>query len=74
MCISNISEQAALGAAKLAMVAAREYASIDEICEALPVQVDNIIVPNSENHMIYQEGYRRFTSCYKNNKNYFSSL
>lgn len=74
MCISNISEQAALGAAKLAMVAAGEYTSIEEVCDALPIQVDNIIVPNNENHMIYKECYERFTACYKNNKDYFSNL
>ena len=72
--VSTTEEQACLGAAIAAGTGAGVYKSIDEGVGQLVHYQDDLIVPNMDNHKIYQEYYRLFKDFYKESKKQINQL
>ena len=68
MKVTDNSEQAGLGAAIAAGVAAGIYGSVEEGCERAVHYKDLIVEPIPENHRIYEEYYQVFKDVYRSSK------
>lgn len=66
-------EGGALGAAILAMVANKEYDSIDDACKKI-IKVDSVTEPIKEWTQIYDNGYKIYKKIYNNTKEIFKEI
>lgn len=66
-------EGPALGVAILAMVANKEYASIEEACGKI-IEIKDITYPKEEWEKIYDNGYKIYKKIYDNTKQIFKEI
>ena len=66
------SEGGALGVAILAMVAAKEYESIEAACKSI-IKIKDSTSPNQTYYEIYDKQYLAFRNCYKSLKDFFKN-
>ncbi len=66
--VADTEEQAGLGAAIAAGVGSGIYSSVQEGCQRAVRYKDFIVLPNSENHRIYQEYYKLYKETYQESK------
>ena len=69
----RIEEGPALGAAILAMVGHKTYASIEQACENI-IDIKETYLPNEANARLYQRKYQEFLKIYPTVKNLYKSL
>ena len=67
------SEGAALGAAILAMVAGKEYATIEEACDSI-IQIEDETKPDVLWEEEYEKGYTIYKKIYEQNKLIFKMI
>lgn len=65
--VSRMKEQAGLGAAITAQVAAGEYSSLEEACQAIVRYEPEPVEPNPENFSAYRSCFDRFRLAYRQN-------
>ena len=69
--LSNIKEQAAMGAILCAMVAYGKYKSFKEACESIVEYDPNPILPIEGNFQAYRESFQAFRELYVRNETMF---
>ena len=70
----NSENSAALGAAILAMTAAREYPDVPAACEKIIRMSGTVYTPDPENAAAYDRVYRVFDSLYPKLKDSFREI
>ena len=65
------NEQACIGAAITAAIAAGEFGSYEEACDKLVCMKDTIVTPNHENQKYYEEQFAIFRELYGHNADLF---
>jgi xylulokinase len=63
--VAVTEEQAGLGAAIAAGVGIGAYSDIEEGCSIVVKYADDIILPNVENHKVYEEYYQLYKETYE---------
>ena len=69
--VNQGEEQACIGAAILAGVGVGIYSDMEEACEKVVHMREETIIPNGENHKIYEQRFRVFKEIYGRNKDLF---
>ena len=74
MLISNVTEQAGLGAAMCGAVAIGECSSLEEACSRYVSQVLTPVEPNPSVHEVYMQQFELFRELYQQNEPVFNKM
>ena len=74
MLISNVTEQAGLGAAMCGAVAIGECSSLEEACSRYVSQVLTPVEPKPSVHEVYMQQFELFRELYQQNEPVFNKM
>lgn len=73
--VSNIKEQACLGAAIIAGMGAGVFSNLEEACKVMVSEKEKVIEPNRKNSILYQKFYENvYRNLYEGNKKIFENM